>query len=210
MHSAPAAKLVPQLFANTKEVELLPVIAMPVIVTAADPELVITTVCDPLDEPTFTDPKERLVAENVTGGFSPVPLSAMVCGDPLAVSEMVTVAVAAPVAVGAKCPWIKQFAPAARVVPQLLANTNSVAFVPETAMLVNVKVAVPVLVSVTESDALVNPTVVAANDNLVADRVTGGSTPIPLNAIVSGELSALLVMLIEAVSAPPPVGAKCP
>ena len=52
-----------------------------------------------------------------------------------------------------------QFAPAAKLVPQLLANPNELAFAPVTAMLVIDKVALPVLVKVTLSDALVVPTV---------------------------------------------------
>jgi len=47
-----------------------------------------------------------------------------------------------------------QLAPTATLVPQLLANTNEDAFVPVTAMLLTVNVAVPVLVRVTDCDAL--------------------------------------------------------
>jgi hypothetical protein len=73
----------------------------------------------------------------------------MLCGDPVALSVIVTAAVTAPVAVGAKCPWIVQFAPTARLVPQLFANTNEDAPVPVTVMLVIANVAVPVLVITT-------------------------------------------------------------
>ena len=76
----------------------------------------------------------------------------------MALSVSVTAAVRAPAAAGAKCPWIEQFAPAARLVPQLFANTNEEASVPVTAMLVMPSVALPVLVKVTYSDALVVPT----------------------------------------------------
>lgn len=81
--------------------------------------------------------------------YCPVPLRRMLCGDPLALSVIVTAAVNAPVIVGAKCPWIVQFAPTARLVPQLLAKMNEDAFVPVTAMLVIVNAAVPVLVMTT-------------------------------------------------------------
>jgi len=151
-----------------------------------------------------------LVADSVTGGVSPVPLSAMVCGEVLALSVMVIVANNAPVAVGAKCPWIVQLAATARLAPQLFANTNEEAPAPVTAMLVIVTAAVPLFVTVTVCEPLEAPTVVGANERLVADKVTGGSTPVPLNAIVCGELIALSVIVTAAVSVPDATGAKCP
>jgi hypothetical protein len=73
-------------------------------------------------------------------------------------SVIVIAAVMAPVVVGAKCPWIVQLAPAARLVPQLFANPKAEAFVPVTAMLVIDSGPPPVLVIVTVCDALVVPT----------------------------------------------------
>jgi hypothetical protein len=67
-----------------------------------------------------------------------------------------------------------QLAPAATLVPQLLANRNEEASVPVNAMLVMVKGAVPVLVSVTDCDALVDSTSWPAKVKLVADRDTAG------------------------------------
>ena len=67
-------------------------------------------------------------------------------------------AVIAPVVAGAKCPWMLQFAPAARLVPQLLAKTNEEAFAPVILMLVMDSVVSPLLVIVTLCDALVDPT----------------------------------------------------
>ena len=55
--------------------------------------------------------------------YWPVPDKAIVCGEPTALPVMVTAAVSAPVAVGAKWPWMEQLAPTARVVPQVLAKT---------------------------------------------------------------------------------------
>ena len=73
----------------------------------------------------------------------------MLCGEPVALSVMVTAAVSAPVTVGVKCPWMVQFAPAARLDPQVFANTNEEAFAPVTLMLAMAKAALPVLVKVT-------------------------------------------------------------
>ena len=83
-------------------------------------------------------------------------------------------AVIAPAFVGAKWPWMVQFAPADRLVPQLFANTNEEAFVPVTAMLAMDRVPVPVLVSVTDCDALLVPNWTEPNERLVAERVTAG------------------------------------
>jgi len=70
--------------------------------------------------------------------------------------------------------------------------------------------AVPVLVRITVCDALIEPTVVAANVRVLAERVTLGANPVPLNAILCGELLALSIIVTAAVSAPPTTGAKCP
>lgn len=121
-------------------------------------------------------------------------------------------AVSAPVAVGAKCPWIEQLAPDARLAPHELPNTNEEAFVPVTAILVIVSAELPVLVIVTDCDALADPTAVAGNERLLADKVTGeaGTVPVPLKAIDCGEVAALSVMVITAFNAPVVVGWKCP
>jgi len=123
----------------------------------------------------------------------------------------VMAAVSAPVVAGVKWPWIVQFAPAATLVPQPFANTNDEAFVPVTAMLAMFRIPVPVLVSVTDCDALVDPTCWVPKDKLLADRDTAGAPlPVPLKAIDCGELGALSVMVTAAVIAPAVAGAKWP
>jgi len=92
--------------------------------TAALPVLVIVTDCDALHWSNVVDPNAMLVAERLTGGSTPVPLNEMLCGEPGALSVMVTAAVIRPPAVGWKCPWMVHCAPAATLVPQVLANTN--------------------------------------------------------------------------------------
>jgi hypothetical protein len=159
---APTARLVPQLLANTNSDALAPVTAMLVMDKAAVPVLVMVTDCDPLDVSTVVDPNDKLVADRVTGGARPVPLKAMLCGEVEALSVMAMAAFNAPVVAGAKCPWIVQLAPTARLVPQLFANTNEVAPAPVTAMLVIDTAAVPLLVMVTVCDPLVMPTIVGA------------------------------------------------
>jgi hypothetical protein len=146
---APAAKLAPQLFANTNEGAFVPVTVMLVMESVASPELVKVTACDALAIPTFTEPNDRLVAESFTpAAATPVPLRAMDCGEPTALSVMVMAAVRAPEDTGAKCPCMEQFAPAARLVPQPFAKTKEEAFDPVTLMLEMDKAALPVLVIV--------------------------------------------------------------
>ena len=209
---APPATLVPQPFANTNEDASVPVTSMLVTVRGAVPVLVSVTDCDALVAPTFTVPNDRLVAERLTvGGVRPVPLREIDCGELVALSVMVMAAVMAPAFVGEKWPWMTQFAPAATLVPQLFANPNEEAFVPVTVMLVTVRVPVPVLVSVTDCDALVDPTCWVPKDKLLADRDTAGAPlPVPLKAIDCGELGALSVMVTAAVIAPAVAGAKWP
>lgn len=149
------------------------------------PVLVNVTLCDELVAPTSTLPNARLLADNDTVvAVTPVPVNAMDCGEPVALSVIVMAAVMAPAVVGAKCPWIVQFAPTARLVPQLLENAKADAFVPVTKMLPIVRVPTPVLVNVTDCDALVVPTTWLPKGKLVADRDTVVVLiPVPVNAM---------------------------
>jgi len=209
---APTASVVPQLLANTNCDASVPVTAMLVMDKAAVPVLVMVTVCELLMEPTVMVPNERLVADRVTGGFGvvPVPLSVMVCGEVAAPSLMVTAAVSAPETVGAKWPWMVQLAPAARLVPQLFAKTKEDVSAPVSVMLVIDNAEFPLLVSVTVCELPVEPTFTDPKDRLVADRLTGGLTPVPLSVMVCGDVEALSVMVTNAVRVPAVMGAKWP
>ena len=156
---APAARLLPQEFANTNEDASAPVTAMLAIDSGAPPVLVNVTDCDGLAVSTTWFPNERLadVSDNA-GAVTPVPLSEMLCGDPVALSVMVTAAESGPVVAGVKWPWMVQVPATGTVAPQLFANTNEEASVPVTAMLEMDKGMVPVLVRVTICEALVVPT----------------------------------------------------
>jgi len=134
--------------ANTKDVAFVPVTAMLVMDNAVVPLLVMVTACEPLDEPTVVEAKERLVADNVTGAATPVPLRATVCGELRAESFMVIAAVSAPAVVGPKWPWMEQLAPTARVLPQVFAKTNEDGSAPVKVMLEMLSGALPMLVRV--------------------------------------------------------------
>ena len=77
--------------------------------------------------------------------FSPVPVSAKVCGLPTASSAMVTAPVLVPAAVGLKVTLRVQFALIATLEPQVLVWEKS----PLALMLVIVRPALPVLLTVT-------------------------------------------------------------
>ena len=100
---APAARLVPQVFEKTKEDALVPPTTMLEIDSAVPPVLVMVTDCEALAVPIACIPNAKLVAESKTaGGARPVPVSETVCGEPVALSVMVTVAVNAPADAGVK------------------------------------------------------------------------------------------------------------
>jgi hypothetical protein len=99
-----------------------------------------------------------------------VPLRATVWGDPPALSVTVSVPVREPAAVGVKVTAMVQWAPGARLVPQLLVWAKS----PEAAIEVNVRATCPEFVKVTAWAAVVVPTVCWANVRLVGESVTAG------------------------------------
>ena len=205
---APAATLVPQVLEVRKSEALAPVIAMLEIAIGAVLVLVNVTDCRLLVAPTAKSPNDMLVADSVGAGTYPVPLSAIVCGELLASSTTVTVAANAPVDAGVKIALIVQFPPTATLEPHVLVTAKEDAPAPETVMLVKAKGAVPVLVRVTDWDALAVPSIWLANVRLVAESVGELTKPVPESAIVCGEPVASSVMVIEAVSGPSAVGTK--
>jgi hypothetical protein len=128
---------------------------MPVMLKAVVPTLVRVTVFAGLDVPIFTMPKLKLVGESFA--VVPIPLSVTFCGLPAALSVMLTAAVRVPLAVGLKVTLILQLAPAANVLPQVWVCAKSPALVPVIAMLLMVKLVVPVFLRVTVLAALVVP-----------------------------------------------------
>ena len=87
-----------------------------------------------------------------------MPLSATVCGLPVALSVMLTLALRLPLALGVKVTLMVQEAPAASVLEllgQVLVCAKSPALVPLSPMLLMVRAALPLLVSVTVWAALV-------------------------------------------------------
>ena len=99
--------------------------------------------------PTERLPKERLEGETPANEVVPVPERLTVCGLPVALSAILTIAARSPDVVGLKVTLIVQLEPAPKLDPQLLLWTKSLALAPEAAMLVTFNDALPELVRVT-------------------------------------------------------------
>ena len=122
--------------------------------------------------PTCTCPKAREVGTKPTAAVVPVPLNGTFWGDPGALSVKVMFAESAPVAEGVKVTLTEQFAPAASVEPQVLAEiVKALAFVPVIEIDVRFSVALPVLVTVVESGAEVVDTGTEPKDRLVGEKL---------------------------------------
>jgi hypothetical protein len=78
----------------------------------------------------------------------PVPESDIVCGLPLALSEMLNVAASAAATEGVNVTSIVQLAPAASELPHVLVCAKSLALVPVSAGVLMLRAALPVLLRV--------------------------------------------------------------
>src|SRR5437899_5808623 len=115
--------------------------------------------------------------QQVVGGppLTPVPGSVTFCGLPAALSVMLSAAVRVPLDVGLKVTLMLQLAPAASEMPQALVCAKSPALVPVIAMLLMVKLVVPVFLSVTDLATLVVPIACVEKVRLVGDNVAVGA-----------------------------------
>ena len=157
----PAATEVPQVSAiSVKSAGFVPPMATLEIVKAALPVLLSVTVWAALVMPAGSLANERLVAERLADGALllplptvavavPVPARETDCELPVALSEMLRVAVRDPLAAGVKVTLIVHVAPAAMLDPQLLVCEKSLESVPEIPMFAMLRAALPVLFKVT-------------------------------------------------------------
>jgi hypothetical protein len=199
---APAATDVPQVLVCAKS----PDVAIELRASAACPELANVTVCAALVVPVVCDAKVRLVGEGVAVGVAatPVPLSATVCGEPMILSEIVTVPVRLPTAVGLKVTEIVQPAPAAMLAPQVLVSEKS----PEAPIKLKFKAAEPGLLIATVCAALAVPSVCDAKVRVVGESRMPGPEAFPLSATRCGLPGPLSAILRVPVRLPPSVGVK--
>jgi len=109
-----------QSFAWTKELRFVPVRVMLLMVSGEVPVLVSFTACAGEVVPTAVEAKVRLAGLTDTVGTAiPGPLRVTDCGEPVALSVMVTAAVNDPTAVGLKATMKEQLPPGAIVAPQV-------------------------------------------------------------------------------------------
>jgi hypothetical protein len=136
----------------------------------------------------------RLVGASEACGAVPVPVSAAVCGDPVALSTTEIEALRLPAAEGVNVTVMVQFAPAASDAPQLFDWPKLLALVPATEMLVMVSAAVPALESVMGSAVAAVPTSVDGKASGLGLRLAcgvGTAVPVPVKVTVCGEPVAL-------------------
>jgi hypothetical protein len=119
--------------------------------------------------PSAIEPNDRLVADTVTG-TNPVPLRLAICEPPPALSLTDRVPIREPMDVGVKLRAMKQFFPAARLVPQPLVSEKS----PVVTMLPIASAPFPVLLNLIDFAALVDPMASEPRLTLEADRTATG------------------------------------
>lgn len=143
------------------------------------------------------------------GKIGPLPVKMTDCGLLAALSVNWTDAVLDPEAVGAKVTRTEQFAPAARLKPQVLVWAKSPLLVPAIEMLPIDNCPVPLLVRVTDWAELVVPTICPEKISPVGESVTiglRGTMPVPVSANVCGLPEALSVTDNVPVRAPTALG----
>ena len=101
----------------------------------------------------------RLIGVSLTCPALPVPVSAIVCGLPAALSVIVTAPFRVPVFVGENAALMVQLPPGATDPPHVLLCAKSVALAPVRVMVPITSGPVPVFVSVAKRGVLVVPTI---------------------------------------------------
>jgi hypothetical protein len=136
----------------------------------------------------------------------PIPLSATVCGLPLALSVIVSVPLLDPLPVGSKKTPIEQLEPAARLPPQALSTPKLAELVVTLAI---VSGASPGFVTVTVCGSPEVSTYWPGNEMLDGDHVRAGAGVVtPVKLIICGLPGALSPMLKAAFRVPCAVGVK--
>ena len=131
-----------------------------------------------------------------------MPVSATVCAAEPPPVDTIKLAVAAPVAVGLNTKLTLQLAPTASEVPQVVVCENSVAFAPESAMLVIGSAKIPVFVTVTVCAALDVFVCTLPKAIAVGDTVYVATAPVP-DKDTDCEAAPLPVVTVKLADAPP-------
>jgi hypothetical protein len=149
----------PHVVVYPKSPGLAPVNAMLLMDRAALPVLLSVKVWAVLVVPRFWPLKVRLVVVTPAIGPLPMPVRFTACGLPPALSAMLTEAVRLPMPAGVNVTFIVQLPFAATEPPHVLVTAKSPGSVPAVAIPVIVRLAFPVLVRITDCEALGVPRV---------------------------------------------------
>ena len=123
-------------------------------------------------------------------------------------SEIVTVALRVPIAIGVKVTLIVQLAPTATELPHVFVCAKSPALAPVMAMLLMLNVVLPVLLNVATFAGLLWRTRYEPQVRLVADSVTDDWTPVPVKPTICGLPIALSLIVRLAARLPAACGVK--
>ena len=115
------------------------------------------------------------------------------CGEPLALSVTLTLAVLEPVDPGVNLTEITQLPPTSTDDPQVLVCAKSAAFVPVMPILVISSKPVPVFCKIVFMAELVTPTAVLGKVSEAGLKLTAAAVPVPLTGTLCGEPEALSV-----------------
>jgi hypothetical protein len=181
----------PQLLVCAKSPAFAPVMLIPEMVNGPLPGFDNLTCCEAAVVPLVVAANASTVGVNTACGVTamPVPDNVAVCGEPAALSATSSTAERLPAAAGLKMTAKLQLAPAARVAPQVVLDTEkSAGFVPVNVTPEDVIGALPVFDSVNVCAALCDPTAVPANVAVVgasAATGAGADVPVPVTANVT-------------------------
>ena len=180
----PAANVLPQVVVFAKSVVSLSV--MPLMFNVALPVLDSVVDIDAEVEPTVVLARVSVVGESDATGAGagvPVPDSMAICGELLASSATDSVALYVCAAAGVKVTEMVQVLPAASVLPQVVVFAKSVVSLNVMPLMFNV--ALPVLDSVVDMAADVEPTAVLARVSVVGESdATGAAAAVPVPVTV--------------------------
>ena len=207
----PADTGLPHVLLWAKSPALVPVTTTELTVSVAFPVLFTVTPCEALVVPTDCPEKVRLEAVRLTAGPDPVPVRPMVCGLVEALSTALTEAVRVPTPVGVNVTVMVQSTPAAREAGHVLVSEKSPALAPVTDMPDIARAVLPMLVNVTDCEALVTPTVWLAKVRLGGEMLTAGPEPVPVRlalCVLPATLLLLSVTVKVAVRGPGADGLK--
>jgi hypothetical protein len=205
VHVPPAATCPEHVFdAIAKFPAFAPVSETPLMLIGTPPVLVSTVGCVAEVVPTSVPVNVSDAGANETApGAAPVPLNPTVCGVPAALSATLIDALSGATDPGLNVNEIEQLAPAATVLPHVFAVIAKLdVFAPVSVTPEIVSVDPPLLVSIVDFAAAVDPLATVPNDSVVGENVTAAAAnPVPVSVTACGDPAALSATLIAALSA---------